>query len=160
MRLEKYISLCSKHEVNKHGYGWWQTCILRQAVCSQTTEVSRRRYSQSAAVAPSQNLWLHCVLPQQFLHFQLKLGRRARQQNGRVVISWFDILSVECSLSFVNMDCPASESEQWCCAFTRTTTGYDSIPVFHGLTYTAIFWTAIKGNCFCICWDSIRVYTC
>ena len=27
----------------------------------------------------------------------------------------------------------ASESEEWCCAFTVTTTDYDSIPVVHGM---------------------------
>ena len=79
----------------------------------------------------------YCLL--RLPQFQLKLGRRARHQIGGVVVSWFDILSVECSLSFENMDCPASKSEQWCCAFTITTTGYDSIPVIHGLTYIAIF---------------------
>ena len=63
-------------------------------------------------------MW-YCLL--RLCQFQLKLGRRARQQIGGVVISWFDILSVECSLSFENMDCPASKSEQWCCAFTITT---------------------------------------
>ena len=78
-------------------------------MCSQTTEVSRRPYSQSAAVALSQNLWLHRVvfLTQAALTistFQLKLGRRARQLNERVVKVWFDILSMKCSLSFVNVD--------------------------------------------------------
>ena len=95
-------------------------------------------FSAAVALAKSYDyiVW-YCLL--RLPQFQLKLGRRARQQIGRVVISWFDILSVECSLSFENMDCPASKSEQWCCAFTITTTGYDSILVIHGLTYIAIF---------------------